>query len=298
MDINAAFAAQYGTISRAQALAYGLTPSQIAYRLETGAWESPYRAVYRARAAPPSWEGDLLSACYATGGIASHRCAAALWGLDIYDNPPIEVTIDIKKSARAPVPRLHRTKQWDLRDELARRQIPCTGIERTILDCAGVIGLGRTERLAEAAIRQRHTSWLELADSLSLHSARGRNGCLPLRVLLNRRIGSTTVPLSDFSRRVVQLLERANIPTPIVEYRITDSSGRHILQVDLAWPSRQKAWELDGLEFHFGREDVERDRRKRNAATAEGWTIQEILWSMYTDDPVGLVRMAQRFLAS
>ncbi len=298
MDLFAAFAAQHGVITRAQATTYGLTARQIDRRLESGRWILEHRGIYRAAAVPVSWESRLLAACLVTGGLASHRCAAALWSLDVFDQPPIEIVIPEHKSARTNIERLHRSRQWDLRDSQIRRGIPCTGVERTILDCAGVVGLARTERLAEAAIRQRHTSWLALADCLSSHSARGRNGCLSLRTLLNRRLGDRTVPLSDFSRRVVQLLERSGVPRPIVEHRIVDDQGRHVLQVDLAWPEQKKAWELDGLQFHFGRDDVERDRRKRNAAVAEGWVIQEILWSMYVEDQRGLVALARKFLAT
>ena len=193
---------------------------------------------------------------------------------------------------------VHRSTQWDRRDETTRRAIPCTGVERTILDCAGVASFRTVERLAEAAIRQERTTWLGLADCLSLHSRRGRNGCLTLRRLLHARLGTGAVPLSDFSRRVTNLLVSKGVPSPVLEYRICDSAGDLILQADLAWPRHKKAWELDGLRYHFGRADVERDRRKRNRAKAEGWNIQEILWSMYIDDPAGLADMATRFLCS
>ena len=110
------------------------------------------------------------------------------------------------------------------------------------------------------------------------------------------RLEDRTVPLSDFSRRVVQLLVDSGLPRPVIEYRISDSNDQFIMQADLAWPAHKKAWELDGLQWHFGRLDVERDRRKRNRAKSEGWTIQEILWSMYVDSPDQLVQMARKFL--
>jgi len=198
---------QFGLITRAQALAYGMKPHQVDYRVKKGRWVVEHPGVYRAVEVRPTWESNLLAAVLRSGGAASHRAAATLWGLDVYDKPPPEITVPEGHSVRIDV-----------------------------------------------------------------------------------------VPLSDFSRRVVQLLERANIASPVVEYRITDGNGHHILQVDLAWPDKKKAWELDGLEWHFGRNDIERDRRKRNAVVGEGWTIQEVLWSMYVDDPAGLVRMAKKFL--
>ena len=115
-------------------------------------------------------------------------------------------------------------------------------------------------------------------------------------MLLNERLGTRTIPLSDFSRLVTNLLVDSGIPRPQLEYRIVDDLGDLILQADLAWPALKKAWELDGLQWHFGRADVERDRRKRNRAKSAGWNIQEILWSMYVDDPAQLVQMAGAFL--
>ena len=111
------------------------------------------------------------------------------------------------------------------------------------------------------------------------------------------RLGDRVVPLSDFSRLVANLLIDGGVQAPVVEYRIHDPDGDFIMQADLVWPRQRKAWELDGLQFHFSREQVEEDRRKRNRAKSFGWNIQEILWSMYTDDPAGLVDLARRFLA-
>ena len=296
MSLNDTFQRQFGVITRAQALAYGLKSHQIDYKVKKGHWLSEHPGVYRAAAVRSSWESQLLAATLATGGTASHRCAASLWGLEAFSEPPIELTIAEGHSPRLSVERLHRTRQWNLRAQTHRRGIACTGIERTILDCAAVVNIQTLERLAESAIRQRLTTWLALADCLSEHSRKGRNGCGKLRILLQRRLGSKAVPLSDFSRRIVQLLERAGVPAPEVEHVVRDSAGNHVLQVDLAWPKLKKAWELDGLQWHFGRDDVERDRRKRNAVVAEGWVLQEILWSMYVDDPNGLVDMCRKFL--
>lgn len=296
MSLNDAFQRQFGIITRDQALAYGMSKHQIDYKIKQGAWLSEHPSVYRAAVVRPSWESQLLAATLATNGVASHLCAAALWNLDVFSEPPISITVPEGKSPRLPIAHLHRSRQWDERDETTRRGIPCTGIERTILDCAAKVGIQTTERLAEAAIRKRLTTWLQLADCLQTHSARGRDGCLTLRLLLQVRLGNGTVPLSDFSRRIVHLLERANLPSPVVEYKVTNEAGEHLLQVDLAWPALKKAWELDGLQWHFGRDDVERDRRKRNAVVAEGWVIQEILWSMYIDNPTALVQMCRKFL--
>ncbi|MDH3299347.1 MAG: type IV toxin-antitoxin system AbiEi family antitoxin domain-containing protein [Acidimicrobiia bacterium] len=295
MKVNSILRDQHGLITREQART-ALRPGQIRYRVDSGEWVEPHPGVYRHSAIKPTWESRLLAAVLSTDGVASHRCAAALWNLELYRRPPVELTVPEERRARRNAVRIHGSTQWDRIDRTVRRGIPCTGIERTVLDCGAVAGSRTVERLAESAIRQRLTTWPELVLCLERHSRSGRNGCGNLRVVVERRINDATVPLSDFSRVVVNLLEDAGLPPAELEYPILDDDGNLVLQVDLAWPSLKKCWELDGLAFHFAREAVERDRRKRNRAKALGWNMQEILWSMYADEPHELVRLARNFL--
>lgn len=296
MSLHEMFRAQHGVVGRRQAIDAGMSRSQISRLLQKEAWLSVHPGVYHHGAVAPSWESQLMAALLSTGGIASHRCAAALWYLDGFHEPPVELTIPETSWRGLADLRIHRTTQWEHRDPVLKRGMPVTGINRTILDCAGVIGYERTERLAESAIRKELTTWTELIETLRTHSRRGRNGCLTLRTLLDHRLGDQTVPLSEFSRLVTNLLVNAGLPKPQLEYRIVDDNGAHVLQTDLAWPRLKKAWELDGLQWHFGRSDVERDRRKRNRAKSLGWNIQEILWTMYTDEPTRLIDLARTFL--
>lgn len=297
VDLNEHFRKHYGLITASRAAEFGLSARQMALRVDRGEWQRVRAGVFRHGAATPSWRGHVLAEVLGRRAVASHRAAAALWELEVFRQPPVEITAPNALKVDPQI-RVHVSTQWARRNEVDRFGIPCTGVERTILDCGAVSGLGRLERLAEAAIRKNLTSWASLRNALIDDSRRGRDGCGSLRVLLDRRDGSGVVPLSDFSRRVVLLLVNAGLPEPVVEYPIRNANGRHLLQVDLAWPALRKAWELDGLQWHFGRADVERDRRKRNAVVAEGWVLQEVLWSMYQREPRALIEMARRFLAS
>ena len=298
MELDAILRTQYGIITRAQAIECGLSHQQIDRRIRSGLFEVEHRGVFRLNAVAATWHSKLLAAVLATGGIASHRSATALWGLERFRNPPAEVTIPVSRSSSVRGVRLHQTTQWDRRAPTTRAGIVVTGVNRTILDAGAVASMRTVELLAESAIRQRMTTWPQLLECLRRHSRKGRDGCLDLRRVLEVRLRNRTIPLSQFSRLVSNLLVDGGLPEPVLECKIWDGEGNFIMQADLAWPDRKKAWELDGLEFHFGREDVERDRRKRNAAKAQGWNIQEILWSMYIEDPQGLVTMAATFLAT
>ena len=296
MDVDSIFRRQHGLITRSQARAAGLSARQIETRTRSGAWVRTHRGVYRHAAVADSWEAHLLSGCLTSCGLASHRAGTVVWGLGVYRHPRPEIVVDRSARRRVPGVIVHESTQWELRDETVIRGIPVTGINRTLLDCGAVVTMRRLERLTESAIRQRLTTWPELVRTLSRHSRKGRDGCGKLRTLLEMRLGDQTVPLSDFSRLVSNLLVDNGLPEPVLEHRILAADGSFIMQADLAWPLRRKAWELDGLAFHFGRTERERDNRKRNRAKAEGWNIQEILWSMYVDDPGGLVALCRRFL--
>lgn len=292
------FAAQYGLITRAAARAEKLTSRQIDLRLERGEWLREQPGVFRHAAVPRTWESELLGACLGTGGVVSHRCASILWGLEPIRRAKPEISVPIRTNRRVDRVIVHRSKQWDRVDATSIRGIPVTGLNRTLIDCGAVVTLRTLERMAESAIRKGLTSWPALYTSLVRHSRQGRDGCGRLRSLLEIRLDNGTVPLSDFSRIVCNLLTDHDIEPPELEYRIVNSDGAFIMQTDLAWPRKRKAWELDGLAFHFGRLERERDNRKRNRAKAEGWNIQEILWSMYAEDPEGLVDTCRRFLAA
>lgn len=286
---------QHGVITRSQALEAGLSEDHVRSLVRRGTWVSIHPSVFRYAGTPSSWRQQAMAATLATGGLASHRSAAALFGLA--DFRVVEVSTDHSRAKRRVSGVVtHRTTQWCSTQATERYGIPTTGPDRTLLDIAGLVSVDRLERLAEEAVRCRLTTFPRLAKHLVLNARRGRTGAANLRAMLKRRDPTASLPLSDFSRRVEQLLGKAGLPEPELEFRIRDARGAFIMQADLAWPDRKKAVELDGLAWHFGRNDVERDRRKRARARAEGWRIQEVLWSMLTDDPAALAKLIGQFL--
>ena len=76
-------AEHHGTFTIVHARACGFSDATIERRLAAGDWLSCHVGVFHHPAVPRSWRGDLLAACWAGGfrAVASHRSAAALWGL-------------------------------------------------------------------------------------------------------------------------------------------------------------------------------------------------------------------------
>ena len=73
--------AQHGLVSRHQARLHGLSSRQVRLRLRAGAWEFAAPGVLRLNGSKATWRGEAMSACLATGGLASHLTAGALWQL-------------------------------------------------------------------------------------------------------------------------------------------------------------------------------------------------------------------------
>lgn len=294
-DVNELMASQHGLITSRQARAAGLSHRQVQRRIDGGDWSRMHRGVYRAAAAPLTWHSEVLAAVLASHGVASHRCAAALWGLSGWREPPVELLVPTHRKSTV-APRIHRTTQWDRIDRCVREGIPVTGIDRTIIDLGAVVSIRRLELAAESALRQRLVTWPSLRACLIRHARRGRDGCGRLRRLLETRYGDDELPLSEWGRLVSNLLVDRGIPKPTLEHQVMAADGRTIAQLDLAWPTSQLGIELDSIRWHLNRTSFERDRRKRNRLRLEGWVIHELTWSMSIEDPDGLAALVRRAL--
>ena len=279
---------QHGLITRRQALAAGMTRHQIERAVRTGGWVSEARGVYRHASAPSTPLSRLLSACLAHDGIASHRSAAALYGIDGYRLGRAELTVPRGKRPSMADVRLHQSSQLNLAQSTERQGVPCTRPARTVIDLAAVVSGKRLDRTIDAVLRVGLLRPSDLYAVLALHARRGRNGCAALRSALDSRLGDDPVPLSEWSRIVEDLLVDAGLARPRLEFRICDSDGDLLAQVDLAYPSRRVAIELDSVRYHLNRESFVSDPRRRNRLTLAGWTVLSFTWDDYINHPAAL----------
>ena len=83
---EAVAARQHGVLSRRQAISLGITRRQIDGFLKRGSWIRMLPGVYRAAAAPETWQQPLMAASLWADGkaVICGRSAAALWEFDGY----------------------------------------------------------------------------------------------------------------------------------------------------------------------------------------------------------------------
>ena len=274
---------QYGLISRTQAFDAGMTRHQIQRQLDTKRWRAPAPGVYHDSAVPVTPHSRLLAACIAHGGLASHRAAAALHGIDGFRLVRPEIVVARGRGRSASGVRLHRSTQMDLAKPVPRERIPCTGLARTLLDLASVVSRQQLESALDCVLRDRRLTYEDLYEVVVSHSRQGRDGLTLLRAVLDDQCGDGPVPLSDWSRWVSNLLVRSGLDRPALEYRVHDAAGRFLAQVDLAYPRRRLAIELDSVRWHHNRESFVGDRRRRNQLQAAGWDVLNFTWEDYAD---------------
>ena len=279
---------QYGIITRAQALADGMTKAQIDHCVRTGGWVREARGVYRHAAAAPTPMSRLLAACMAHNGLASHRSAAALHGIEGFKLDRVELTVASGKRPSMAGVRLHQSTMLSLAEPTDRQGVPCTGRARTVVDLASVVTHKRLERVIDAVLRDGLLRPSDLYGALATHARRGCQGYPGLRAVLDDRLGDDPVPLSEWSRMVEDLLVGSGLSRPRLEYRICDDAGALLAQVDLAYPAHRVAIELDSVRYHLNRESFVSDPRRRNRLTVAGWKVLSFTWQDYVKCPSAL----------
>jgi len=273
---------QHGVFSRAQALAAGATPRVIHGRLASGRWERIHRSVYRLTGTPATWRGSLMAACLSLGrAVASHRSAAALWGLWDLEGAIIEVSVPTTAKASVVGQFVHRTGAMPTGDVTRIDGIPVTSATRTLIDLAGVAPPHLVEEALDDALRRHLTTLARLRARLDDLGRRGRAGTAVMRALLEQRDPTTAIPESVLETRLLRALRDAGLPEPVPQFRVRDG-GRVVAVVDFAYPRERVAIEADGFRWHGRRARWKHDLARGNALTALGWRVIHVTWDDLT----------------
>ena len=276
---------QHGLISRSQALDYGMTSAQIGRRLRTGRWTRAAHGVYRHAATERTQLSKLLAVCLAHNVLASHRSAAAVHSIDGYSLDRIEVVAAADRNPAVRGATLYKSAQMEMARPVVRKAVPSTGVGRTVLDVAAVVSRRQLDDTIDAVLRNGQLRLWDLYGVLVSHARRGRNGCGALRAALDARLGDDRVPLSSWSRMVSDLLVEAGLDQPCFEYPIHAADGKLIARVDLAYPDRNLAIELDSVRWHHNLHHFSHDRQRRNHLLLAGWDVLNFTWDDYSRRP-------------
>jgi hypothetical protein len=268
MSIDQCAARQYGLITHEQAAELGLSTRQINGRVASGQWVRVVRGVYRIGGAPVTWHQTALAACVAgpSPTVASHLTAAALHGVA---NAPLlpHVIVPMKSSARLPIAKVHRADVASV-DRSRMFGIPCTGIARTLIDCAALLTDRALESMVDDALCRKLTTVAALDPR---RGSPGRTGVARLRRALDAWAGDIT-PGSPAEMRAQRQLSAWGYPRPERQHPVYDEHGRLIGRLDLAWPDRLIGVEYDSDKWHNPRR-WSHDESRHAAAVRMGWNL-------------------------
>lgn len=269
----AAFATdRYSIFTLEHARLIGFSRKEQEHRVATGQWLGQYEDVYLVAGATRSWKGDLLAACWAGGfrAVASHRSAAALWGLAGGRRSVQEITCPRWRRARHDGLIVHETKAFDAVDAMVIDGSPVATPERTLLDLGAVCHPSVVEMALDAAEKRELVTLDSVRATLARLGRSGRNGVGTLRALLEERSPGRQPTESEMETLMLQVLRRWGLPEPVTQYEIR-RAGRFVARVDAAYPQWHIAIEYDSYEHHAGRKAHDRDSARRGKIIAAGW---------------------------
>lgn len=263
---------QYGLLSRAQALANGLTRHQIEARVASARWILVAPSVYRIAGAPTGWQQNAMAACLAgpAGTVGSHLTAGALY---TWCDPPLlpHVTVGRSASARKRIFVAHRAN-LSLEDRTLVGGIPATSPARTVIDAATVLTGPLLIDFVDNALCSPITNVSPVLAALD-RAARepGRKGSGELRRLLedwDPRI----MPGSPAELRALRLLRQWGFEPPVQQFVVRGPDGAFVGRLDLAWPRHMVGVEYDSVRFH-AQNRWRRDEARYAALRAAGFEV-------------------------
>ncbi|MGH9157161.1 MAG: hypothetical protein ACRD1K_15280 [Acidimicrobiales bacterium] len=258
---------QCALVTTAQADALGIRSDARQRAIEAGLLVPVRRGVLRVQGSPMSrWE-DLMAACLAAGSVACRRSAALLHGLPVMppDRPEI-VGTDTATDELAATGR-HRTRRLAPEHCTLVEQVPCTTIERTIIDLAWDSSRYVLASLIGDADRRRLCRPADIDLTLGQMTTRGRHGITTLREILADHVGGASALEATWLRH----LRDAGLPAAVLQHQLVVRN--RVILLDSAWPGQRVALEVDGWDAHRTRNSFDSDADRGNLLLEAGWRV-------------------------
>lgn len=285
---------QAGAISTSQARDAGLSHRQIDRKVSSGEWLAVRRGVYRLAAAVPLPETGLWTSLLSLGPESLLAEEGAIWWWGVVPEVPSRWTFVSGCSRRSDAD-LRVTRAFvDRRDRHRHRGVNVVSRPWAVLTTAASWERredGRGIALIDRAKQTRAVRQHDLQRAFDRHP--GCWGSATIRRLLARTGDGAH---SELERLALSLLKGAGIVgfTPNLTVRLSDGTSA---EIDIAFPDRRIAIELDGYAFHSGADAFRSDVRRGNRLLADGWTVRRFTWDDLLRDPDAFVTTVLELLA-
>lgn len=295
--LSAVSAKQLGLFTRNDAREAGFGKERLRRLVERGVAERVAPSVFRFTASPRSWRQDVLAAVLDGGAecLASHRTAAMLHGFDGFQSEGVEILLPMKIRHRRTSVVVHHTRLLRSTDRTVVGVIPVTSRARTLIDLGSMVSADVVEEAFVGAERDRLVRRGEVERNYRVLRARGRNGIGAMTQILETRVAEKRVPRSVLERRMLRLLSRAGLPTPIGNYRVRLSQGL-IYELDFAFVDCRLAVEVDGHGSHSTRRDRAADNLRAGNLADAGWALRRFTYEQVMFESSAVARIIRAAL--
>jgi very-short-patch-repair endonuclease len=264
---------QDGVLTLANAQRAGLSQAAVTRRVRSGRWRRFGPGVYFVDDRPFTDAARVRVAVWSYGGQAAASGMAAAWwhGLTGFAPDVIEVTVPRNSHGRCHDGCRVRRRDLKLADIVEVRGLRVTELALTVVEAS--VRPRRNVKLMDAALQRR----VDLNSLWRAHLRnKGRYGSPAARMLLQAAADGAR---SQAERLLVQLLKAAKITGWIANYPVAG------YDVDVGFPKKKVALEVDGLAFHSDSEDFHHDRIRQNAIALAGWQVLRFTWFDLTEYP-------------
>lgn len=261
---------QDGVVTAADARAHGIDRSTVHRRLQAGEWISVHRSIYRLADHPETDRSRIRTATLAVGVHAVLSGLAAAWWHGIVDAPPVMPTVTALRGRHGrPVAGVRiLNRALDDADVSVREGLPVTGVALSALEGALAGGV----EVIDSALQQRRTTVERLVEAYGR-----RRRCIGAADMGALIALLETGARSAAERLAVEVMRGAGLSGWAANH---PSCG---YEIDFAFPDRMVAVEIDGFAFHRDAATFQRDRTRRNALIAAGWTVLNFTWGDLCD---------------
>ena len=272
-QVRGLLAAHDGVITRRQALDAGLSSSAIGRLVSRGEWRASAGGVYIATDRAATDRARIRIACAAAGPGAVVGGLASMWWQKAADRLPKTIVVVTPPGRRGRTVAgsllVHRELQpvdVTVRGGLRVMALPLAAIEAAAMEDA-------IHDMDRALLRRQ----VGIDEIVAAHQRYpGRRGATTAGRILAAAAGGAR---SEAERITHRLLRRARITGWTANLEVGGYVG------DVVFEEARVIVEIDGFAFYTDPATFQRDRERRNALVAAGWTVVNFTWLDVTERP-------------